>query len=328
MNKVLITTVPFGDKDRLPLELLEGSNLDYVINPLGIKLTEDELAEMITDFDVIIAGTEPITAKVMDRATNLKMISRVGIGLDSVDLLAAKERGIKVSYTPDAPSPAVAELTIGLILSLLRSIHVSNSELHEGKWKRFFGRRISEVTIGIIGVGRIGSRVIRRTKPFGTPRLLVNDINLSKRSDLIDFKLDWVSKEKIYKEADIISIHTPLTSQTKNMITKDNLLSMKKDAVIINTARGGIINEQDLFEVMQDGHLSGAAIDVFDFEPYKGRLREIQRCILTAHMGSMSVDCRTRMEIEATEEVVRFITKQPLQSLVPEGEYAVQSGEL
>ena len=328
MNKVLITTVPFGDKERLPLELLEGSNIDYVINPLGIKLTEDELAEMITDFDAIIAGTEPITAKVMDRATNLKMISRVGIGLDSVDLLAAKERDIIVSYTPDAPSPAVAELTIGLILSLLRSIHVSNSELHEGKWKRFSGRRISEVTIGIIGVGRIGSRVIRRTKPFGTPRLLVNDINLSKRSDLIDFKLDWVSKEKIYKEADIISIHTPLTSETKNMITKDNLLSMKKDAVIINTARGGIVNEQDLFEVMQDGHLSGAAIDVFDFEPYKGRLREIQRCILTAHMGSMSVDCRTRMEIEATEEVVRFLTKQPLQGLVPEAEYAVQRDEL
>jgi len=328
MNKVLITTVPFGDKDRLPLELLESSNIDYVINPLDKKLTEDELAEMITDFDVIIAGTEPITAKVMDHATNLKMISRVGIGLDSVDLLAAKERGIKVSYTPDAPSPAVAELTIGLILSLLRSIHVSNSELHEGKWKRLFGRRISEVTIGIIGVGRIGSRVIRRTKPFGTPRFLVNDINPSKRSDLIDFKLDWVSKEKIYKEADIISIHTPLTSATKNMITKENLLSMKKDAVIINTARGGIVNEQDLYEVMQDGHLSGAAIDVFDFEPYKGRLREIQRCILTAHMGSMSVDCRTRMEIEATEEVVRFLTKQPLQGLVPEAEYAVQRDEL
>ena len=328
MNKVLITTVPFGDKDRLPLEMLEGSNIDYVINPLGIKLTEDELAEMITDFDVIIAGTEPITAKVMDRATNLKMISRVGIGLDSVDLLAAKERGIKVSYTPDAPSPAVAELTIGLILSLLRSIHVSNSELHEGKWKRFFGRRISEVTIGIIGVGRIGSRVIRRTQPFGTPKFLVNDINPSKRSDLIDFKLDWVSKEKIYKEADIISIHTPLTSATKNMITKENLLSMKKDAVIINTARGGIVNEQDLYEVMQDGHLSGAAIDVFDFEPYDGKLREIQSCILTAHMGSMSVDCRTRMEIEATEEAVRFLTKQPLQGLVPEEEFAVQRDEL
>ena len=146
MSKVLITTVPFADKDRFPLELLENANIDYLINPLGKKLSEDELAEIITDFEVVIAGTEKISTKVMDRATNLKMISRVGIGLDSVDLLAAKERGIVVSYTPDAPSPAVAELTIGLIFSLLRSIHVSNSQLHKGKWKRIFGRRLSEVT--------------------------------------------------------------------------------------------------------------------------------------------------------------------------------------
>ena len=253
------------------------------------------------------------------------MISRVGIGLDSVDLLSAKERGIKVSFTPDAPSPAVAELTIGLIFSLLRSIHLSNSQLHEGKWNRFFGRRLSEVTLGIIGVGRIGGRVIRRTKSFGSPRLLVNDIDPSKRSDLIDFKLDWVSKEKIYKEADIISIHTPLTNVTKNMITKDVLFDMKKDAVIINTARGGIINEQDLYEVMKSGHLSGAAIDVFEKEPYKGKLCEIERCILTAHMGSMSDDCRTRMEIEATEEAVRFLTGKKLEREVPKEEYDVQS---
>ena len=325
MSKVLITTIPFADKDRLPLELLENANIDYLINPLNKKLTEDELTEIVTDFDVIIAGTEMITSKVMDRAKNLKMISRVGIGLDSVDLVSAKERGIIVSYTPDAPSPAVAELTFGLIFSLLRSIHVSNSQLHEGKWYRFFGRRLSEVTLGIIGVGRIGGRVIRRTKSFGSPRLLVNDIDPSKRSDLIDFKLDWVSKEKIYKEADIISIHTPLTNVTKNMITKDVLFDMKKDAVIINTARGGIINEQDLYEVMKSGHLSGAAIDVFEKEPYKGKLCEIERCILTAHMGSMSDDCRTRMEIEATEEAVRFLTGKKLEREVPKEEYDVQS---
>ena len=325
MSKVLITTIPFADKDRLPLELLENANIDYLINPLSKKLTEDELAEIITDFDVVIAGTEMITAKVMDRATNLKMISRVGIGLDSVDLLSAKERGIKISYTPDAPSPAVAELTIGLIFSLLRSIHVSNSQLHEGKWERLFGRRLSEVTLGIIGVGRIGGRVIRRTKSFGSPRLLLNDIDPSKRTDLIDFKLDWVSKEKIYKEADIISIHTPLTNVTKNMITKDILFDMKKDAIIINTSRGGIINEQDLYEVMNSGHLSGAAIDVFEKEPYDGKLSEIKRCILTAHMGSMTNDCRTKMEIEATEEAVRFLTGKELEREVPQEEYDVQS---
>ena len=108
------------------------------------------------------------------------------------------------------------------------------------------------------------------------------------------------------------------------MVKKEQLLSMKENAFIINTARGGIINEQDLYEVMQAGHLSGAAIDVFDYEPYNGKLRDIQRCILTAHMGSMSVDCRNRMEIEASEEVIRFLTNQPLEGVVPEDEYTLQ----
>ena len=112
------------------------------------------------------------------------------------------------------------------------------------------------------------------------------------------------------------------------MIRKKHLLSMKQDAIIINTARGGIINEQDLYEVMQSGHLSGAAIDVFEQEPYDGPLKEIQRCLLTAHMGSMSVDCRTRMEIEATEEAIRFLTGKPLEGVVPEDEYDVQKESL
>ena len=323
MPKALITTVPFGDKNRLPLELLENAGIEYLINPLNKKLTEDELAEMVTDFDVIIAGTEKISSKVMERATNLKMISRVGIGLDSVDLLAAEERGIIVSYTPDAPAPAVAELTLSFMLTLLRSVHVSSSEMHDGRWHRFFGRRLPEVTIGIIGVGRIGTRVLNRTKGFGTPRILVNDVMPNRELDR-EFKLEWASKEKIYQEADIISLHVPLTHLTKNMIRKEQLLGMKEDAIIINTARGGIINEQDLYDVMKAGHLSGAAIDVFDFEPYDGQLSEIQRCLLTAHMGSMSVDCRTRMEIEATEEAVRFLTGMSLEGVVPEEEYDVQ----
>ena len=327
MSKVLITTIPFGNKNSLPLEMLEEENIEYLINPFNKKLTEDELIELVGDFDVIIAGTEPITDKVMNQASNLKMISRVGVGLDSVDLLAAEKRGIKVSFTPDAPAPAVAELTLGLILSLLRSVHVSNSKMHDGHWHRLFGRRLAEVTIGIIGVGRIGTRVLNRTKAFGTPRILVNDVmpnlELSRQ-----FKLDWVSKERIYEEADIISLHVPLTHQTKNMIRKKHLLSMKQDAIIINTARGGIINEQDLYEVMQSGHLSGAAIDVFEQEPYDGPLKEIQRCLLTAHMGSMSVDCRTRMEIEATEEAIRFLSGKPLKKVVPKEEYEVQRQSL
>ena len=327
MTKVLITTVPFGGKDRLPLELLEEFNVDYLVNPLNKKLTEDELVEMVGDFDIIIAGTEPITKKVMDNAPNLKIISRVGIGLDSVDLIEAEKRNIIVSYTPDAPAPAVSELTVGLMLSLLRSVQLSNIEMHKGIWHRFFGKRLSEITIGIIGVGRIGAGVLQHLQGFGSPKILLNDTHsnyelsnrLNKKSNI-----NWVDKDTIYQQSDVVTIHVPLTVQTKNMIKKKQLLIMKDDAVIINTSRGGIINEQDLYDVMQSGHLSGAAIDVFDFEPYNGKLCDIGRCILTAHMGSMSVDCRTRMEIEATEEVVRFLTNQPLTGSVPDEEFMAQ----
>ena len=175
MLKALVTTVPFGETNKLPLELMENIELDVTINPLNRKLTENELFDLIEEFDVLIAGTEPITKKVLQKASKLKLISRVGIGVDNVDLNEAKKRGILVAYTPDAPAPAVAELTLGLMLSLLRSIHISNNLMHKGEWKRIFGRRISEVTIGIIGVGRIGSRVLRRISSFGSPEILAND---------------------------------------------------------------------------------------------------------------------------------------------------------
>lgn len=323
MPKVLITTVPFGDINRLPIEQLEAAGIEYLINPMGRKLKEDELIEMVTDFDVLIAGTEPISDRVMSHAGRLKLISRVGIGLDSVDLLAAKRRGIHVSYTPDAPAPAVAELTIGLMISLLRSVHVANAQMHRGEWHRHFGRRFPEVTIGIIGAGRIGERVLRCLAGLGTQCILANDIDANPKLAL-PHTLEWVDKEVIYRRADVISLHVPLTAQTKNMIRREQLLKMKPDAMIINTSRGGVINEHDLAEVLNAGHLSGAAIDVFEQEPYAGELAQIDRCLLTSHMGSMSVDCRARMELEATEEAIRLLTGETLRGLVPPEEYEVQ----
>ncbi len=324
MAKVLITTVPFGGKNRLPLELLEKGGIEYLINPHKTKLTEDQLVDMVSDFDVIIAGTEPITEKVMAQATKLKLISRVGIGLDGVDLIAAKKKGVKVSYTPDAPSPAVAELALGMMLTLLRSVHISNFQMHQGKWQRIFGRRLTEVTVGIIGVGRIGAHLLRCMKGFDMLQILANDIMPNDELSR-EFKLKWVTKEEVYKEADIISLHLPMTSLTRNMIRREQLLSMKSDAMIINTSRGGIVNENDLYDVMMEGHLSGAAMDVFEHEPYTGKLAEIERCLLTAHMGSMSIDCRTQMEIEATEEAIRFLAGELLEGEVPQAEYDVQS---
>jgi D-3-phosphoglycerate dehydrogenase / 2-oxoglutarate reductase len=320
--KVLITTVPFGEKNKLPLDLLKKSNIEYLINPLNKKLTEYELIEMLSDFDAIIAGTEKISEKVMNSASKLKYISRVGIGLDSIDLFAAKNKGIKVSYTPDVPAPAIAELTIGMMLTLLRSMHVSNLKMHQGKWYRILGKNISTSTIGLIGVGRVGIRVIKHLQSFNSPRILANDVSdLAKKLNL---PVQWVDKEKIFKEADIITLHLPLTSSTKNLITEKDLMLMKKDAVIINTSRGGIINEKDLYNVLKSGHLNGAAIDVFEQEPYDGPLNKIERCLMTSHMGSMTIDCRVKMEIEATEEFIRFSRGEPLKREVPELEYNVQ----
>ena len=158
MTRALITTVPFGEVDPASLGLLDEAGIEYVLNPIGRRLTEDELVSLVPGFDVLIAGTEPITERVMEAARQLRLISRVGVGLDNVDLLAARARGIAVAYTPEGPADAVAELTIGLALSLLRGVYLANAAIRQGVWQRIQGRRLAQVTVGVVGVGRIGRR--------------------------------------------------------------------------------------------------------------------------------------------------------------------------
>jgi D-3-phosphoglycerate dehydrogenase / 2-oxoglutarate reductase len=321
-RRVLITTVPFGGHERRPLDLLERDGIEYVINPIGRRLKEEELADLIGDFGVVIAGTEPITARVMNSARHLRLISRVGVGLDSVDLAAARSRGILVSYTPEAPSPAVAELAVGLMIGLLRDIPGVDRVMRDGVWRRTMGRRLSAMTVGVIGVGRIGKRVIRHLSGgFPGVRLVANDVE----PDLgfgARYNLEWLEKNDIYRAADIITLHLPLTPQTRSLVTAREIELMKPTAMLINTSRGNMINEQALAAALREGRLGGAAIDVFEREPYSGELATLERCILTCHMGSMSEDCRARMEIEATEEALRFLRGEPLVNGVPESEYA------
>ena len=323
MPKVLISTVPFGERNSLPYEMLDSAGIEYEVNKYGRKLTESELEEYISGYDALIAGTEIISSKAIESARSLKVISRVGIGLDGVDLLTAREKNVLVTYTPDAPAPAVAELTIGLIIDLIRGVSLSNYEIHNGIWKRRFGKRISEMTFGIIGLGRIGSRVIRRLSAFGTPRFLVNDIERKPELDR-EFKLDWVSKEVLFKEADLISLHVPLTKNTINLVDKNLLGLMKNDAFIVNTSRGGVINEPDLYDALLKNEILGAAVDVFCQEPYRGEMSNLRNVILTAHMGSMSEDCRSRMEIEATQEIINYFKGVPAVQPVPDQEYLMR----
>jgi len=321
--RAFISTVPFAEFNTYPLDLLREANIDYSLNPYGRKLHENELGELIGESDYLIAGTEIISQAVLRRATNLKLIARVGIGLDSVNLIRARTQNVIVTYTPDGPSPAVAELTLGLMINLLRSIHLANAEIHNGEWKRYSGRRLSKCTIGIIGAGRIGVRVLAHLAGFHCHDILVNDLQNSVELGSYT-NCRWADKATIYKNADVITLHVPLTEVTRGMISYKELSLMKPGAVLVNTSRGGIVDESALYDVMKDGHLSGAAIDTFLDEPYNGPLKNLDRCLLTAHMGSMSNDCRAQMEIEATEEVVRLSRGEKLKQLVPEFEYENQ----
>ncbi len=323
-TRVLVTTVPFAEQDRGPRELLDQAEVTYEINPLGRRLREDELTQLARDVDVLIAGTEPITERVMQAAPRLRLIARVGVGLDNVDLAAARRRGIQVAYTPDAPSPAVAEMTVGLMLALLRHIPHADRDLRRGEWQRRMGRRLAELTVGIVGVGRIGQRVIHHLRGgFPETRLLANDL-VPDRPFGAQQRLEWVDKETLFCSADVVSLHVPLTPLTRGLVGRRVLAGMKSGAVLVNTARGEVVDENDLATALREERLGGAAIDVFEREPYTGPLVGLERCLLTCHMGSMSEDCRHRMELEATEEALRFLRDEPLRNPAPDAEYELQ----
>ncbi len=327
LHKIFISTHPFGVLDSRPIELLRQAGFEFQVNPLQRKLTSLEVSEMAQNCDALIAGTENISL-VLEKAPNIKIVSRVGIGLDSVPLKECRKRNVVVCYTPDAVTLAVAELTLGLMHNITRSVNTADRQMRAGEWRRIQGRRIGNSVIGLIGFGRIGKNVARLLAPFHPKKILINDIKdkfpelKAMRSDGIDVEI--VSLSQIYQESHIISLHVPLYEKTRNLISKNQFNQMRSDAFIINTARGGIINEQALYEVLSEEKLGGAAIDVFEEEPYEGNLSELDNILMTPHMGSCSFDCRARMELEATEDVIRFFQGKLLQNEVPEEEYFYQ----
>ncbi len=319
-SPVLITTVPFGAVDPAPLNLLREHGVAFDVNPFGRCIRPEELVDLLQGRSVLIAGTEPISTETMAAAPDLRLIARVGIGLDSVDLIAARDHGILVTYTPDGPSDAVSELTIGVMLDLLRSVSAADRLMRDGTWKRHMGRRLAVSTVGVIGAGRVGSRVIGHLLGgFPGVHVLANDTAAPARAD--GASVEWVDKDTIYREADIITLHVPLMPQTRRLIGAPELEAMKTDAFLVNTSRGGIVDEAALAEALRSGRIAGAAIDVFEHEPYSGELAGLGNCLVTCHMGSMSKDCRLRMEHEAAAEAVAFLEGRPPITPVPESEY-------
>ena len=302
MNTVLITTSSFRDD---LLEKLRGMNFNPILNPLRRRLTEKEVTGLLREHKPIgmIAGVEPLTRDVLSGAEGLRTISRCGIGLDSVDLNAAKELGITVTNTPDAPTVPVAELTIGLILALLRGIPNSDAGIRRSEWVRPMGNLLQGKTVGIIGCGRIGTAVSKILSVFGC-RLLGYDPVVTS-SDLVEmFFFD-----SLLAASDIVTLHLPYTENTHHILDAVRLQSMKKGAILINASRGGLIDDQALLESLQSGHLAGAALDCFEQEPYTGPLTKLENVVLTGHIGSYAKEGRAIMEEQAVKNLLREFGK-------------------
>lgn len=308
-HRILITTYPFGECGKKPLQLLESSGHEVVNNPMNRRLKASDIPDLIKNFDILIAGTEdyPITAL---ENSKVKAICRVGIGLDNVPLNYCKEKKITVTYTPDAPSQGVAELTLANILNLSRMILRSDKSVREGVWNRYLGHLLEEMTIGIVGLGRIGSRVAKLLQPFNT-RILATEI-VDKSEIIKEYNIELVDKKTLFQQSDLVSLHLPSNKKNNQFVNRESLTWMKTGSFLINSSRGPLVDEDALYDALIQNHLAGAALDVFSSEPYEGKLIKLDNVVFTAHMGASAQKSRYLMELGAVEDCINFINGQDL----------------
>jgi len=283
-----------------------------------LKLTEDEICAIAGEYHgIVVRSDTKITKKIMDHATQLKVIGRAGVGIDNIDVDYATKKGIVVVNTPDGNTVAAAELTVGMMLALARNIPQADQSLRRGEWNRskFTGVELRKKTLGIIGFGKIGSHVGMLCKAFGMNILVYDPYipqEVAKRAGV-----EVVSLERVLKESDFITVHMPLTSETRHMISKEQIAMMKDGVKLINVARGGIIDEKDLYDAIVCKKVSGAAIDVFEKEPATDSpLFSLPEVVVTPHLGASTKEAQVNVAIDVAHEMLRVLRGEPVQTAV------------
>ena len=302
MSEIFLASPSFGQYSFRPKNILEEYNFTLKGNYLGRKLLPEEIVDLAYNADGIIAGTESYSEDVINKLPNLKVISRLGVGLDNIDLKIADEKGIKVFIT-NSPAPAVAELILGLMLDIKRRISNQNQNLKEGKWEKKMGSLLQGNTLGIIGLGTVGKALIRLVQGFDFIVLAYDQVKDEKFQR--EYNVQYTELNTLLKESDIVSLNINLTDQTKYLINKTRLKLMKSDSVLINTSRGKIVDELALYTALKNGKLAGAGLDVFEQEPYSGLFTELENVVLTPHIGSYAKEVRVQMEIEAAQNLIK-----------------------
>lgn len=306
MPKVLVSSRSFGQVVSIGEKILRehGWNVQY-ISQEERPLDEAKLAKIVAreNPDVIICGVEPITTEVLRSSDKLCMVMKHGVGVDNIDLNAATARGVIVANVPEANSEAVADLTIAMMLMLLRSLYEAVRSTKAGGWNRYIGHELGKITVGVVGTGKIGTEVIKRLQGFGT-KILAYDI-APNPALMSQYRVCYVTLEELLEQSDIVTLHVPLTEQTKGMIGASELKRMKKTAYLINTSRGGIIDEVALYTALKSRQIAGAALDVFSTEPPGASpLLQLDNVLPTPHIGAYTIEAMERIDRICAETII------------------------
>jgi len=283
-----------------------GIQIDYKPN-----IKNDQLFETIPDYDgLVVRPRTKVTQELIEHASKLKVIGRAGVGLDNIDVTYAKEKGIIVVNTPEAPSASVAELVIGLMISTIRHIPLADSSMREGKWikSKLTGHELKDKRLGIIGLGRVGSIVAQIASAIGMSIVFFDPYVIDEYAEKLG--VNRVNLETLLKDSDVVTLHVPLTSETYHMIGKIELNIMKKSAIIINTSRGAVIDESALIEALKSGKILGAGLDVYSNEPPTDlELFNLPNVTCTPHIGSETLETKERVVTLLAEKVIKILYK-------------------
>ncbi len=289
------------------IKILKDAGFQVDINP---EISYEELKEKVRNYDVLVVRSRTkVTREIIEAGEKLKVVGRAGAGIDNIDVEAAKEKGVKVLNTPEAPAIAVAELTIGLLLSLARQIPRADSSMKEGRWakKEFRGWQLNGKTFGVVGLGHIGEKVARLAKAFGM-KILITKRTPPSPEILKELEAEFVSLDELLRRSDVISLHVPLTPQTYHMIGEKEIQLMKDGAFIINTSRGAVVDEKALFNALKSGKLGGAALDVYEMEPPKDySLMKLPNVVCTPHIGAQTVEAQRAASTLLAQKIVETL---------------------
>ncbi len=302
-QRILITPRTFGVVDEGPIRYLEEKGYEVIMNPYDRLLTQEELIELIPDVDGIIVGLDPLDKRVLQSAKKLKVISKYGVGIDNIDMGFATSCGMTVTRTPGTNTKAVAELTIGLMLDVARQISYSFQNIRRGTWARSQGFELNDKVLGLIGTGQIGKEVGRLARAFGM-HILCNDV-YPDQDWAAHLSAQYVPLDELLSKADVVSLHIPLCEETYHFVSTAELALLKPTAIVINTARGGVLDERALFTALQEREILGAGLDVVETEPpLDSPLVGFDNVVMTAHIGSHTSESIAKMSWLAVENLL------------------------